>query len=129
MGRRQNRLKLHYGDGILPSNNTGGNSASLLPQYRSELDLLRSHDLTAGEVARASSSTFRPHDDVVFDMLHDQVFLGMVASGSCPVKAIPCLIEDLSALGVRYLYFSPRNMRRTKVDIVHVCYSLFYHYI
>ncbi len=75
-------------------------------------------DLTAEEISRASTVA-QVYD--VWETLHDQVFLGMVASSCCPVKAIPCLIEDLSALGVRFLYFSPRNMRRTKVAIVYAC--------
>ncbi len=120
-------MKLHYSDGgPFSTHNTGDNRKLLGELCYSELDIPRVHVLTAGEVARAPFSTFRQYDDVC-DMLHDEVFLGMVASGSCPVKAIPCLIEDLSVLGVRFLYFSPRSMRHTKVDIVHVCYSLFYH--
>ena len=34
---------------------------------------------------------------------------------SVPVKQeIPQLVEDISAAGVRFVYFSPRNMRRSK---------------
>ena len=39
----------------------------------------------------------------------------MVASGVQPRKGIVDLIEDLTASGVRFVYFSPRNMRRSKL--------------
>ena len=46
--------------------------------------------------------------------MKQQVFLGMAAS-SVPVrKEVPELMEDLTAAGVRFVYFSPRNMRRSK---------------
>ncbi len=94
------------------------NSDTSLPKHcYSEINLTHMHVLAAHEAARTSS--LRLHDDL-WETLHGQVFIGMVASSSCPVKAIPCLIEDLLALGVRFLYFSPRNMRRTKVDAMHL---------
>ncbi|OQS05388.1 hypothetical protein THRCLA_02470 [Thraustotheca clavata] len=39
----------------------------------------------------------------------------MVASGVQPRKGIVDLIEDLTAAGIRFVYFSPRNMRRSKL--------------
>ncbi|KAF0683095.1 Aste57867_24783 [Aphanomyces stellatus] len=45
----------------------------------------------------------------------DQIFLGMVASGVQPRKGMVGLIEDLTASGIRFVYFSPRNMRRSKL--------------
>ncbi|CAM9295439.1 unnamed protein product, partial [Chrysoparadoxa australica] len=50
----------------------------------------------------------------LWDFVHEQVFLGMVASSVAPRKAVSALIEDVSAAGVRFVYFSPRNMRRSK---------------
>lgn len=47
-----------------------------------------------------------------------QVFLGMAASFVPPKRDIVDLIEDVEAAGVRFVYFSPRNMRRSKVQIV-----------
>lgn len=44
-----------------------------------------------------------------------QVFLGMAASFVPPKRDIVALIEDVEAAGVRFVYFSPRNMRRSKV--------------
>eukprot|EP00611_Tribonema_gayanum_P022395 TRINITY_DN4484_c0_g1_i2.p1 TRINITY_DN4484_c0_g1~~TRINITY_DN4484_c0_g1_i2.p1 ORF type:complete len:508 (-),score=184.88 TRINITY_DN4484_c0_g1_i2:839-2362(-) len=46
--------------------------------------------------------------------MHEQVFLGMVASSVPPKKGMTSLIEDMMASGVRFVYFSPRNMRRSK---------------
>lgn len=44
-----------------------------------------------------------------------QVFLGMAASFVPPKRDIVALIEDVEAAGVRFVYFSPRNMKRSKV--------------
>jgi len=50
----------------------------------------------------------------LWPLMRQQVFLGMAAS-SVPVKMeVPQLMEDLTAAGVRFVYFSPRNMRRSK---------------
>lgn len=44
----------------------------------------------------------------------DKVFLGMAAS-SVPVrKDVPNTKEDLDAAGVRFVYFSAQNMKRSK---------------
>ena len=52
--------------------------------------------------------------DILFPLMRQQVFLGMAAS-SVPVKPdVPQLKEDLTAAGIRFIYFSPRNMRRSK---------------
>jgi len=54
--------------------------------------------------------------DVAFwNLLREQVFLGMVASSVPPKKDVPSLVEDLDAAGIRFVYFSPRNMRRSKL--------------
>jgi phosphoglycolate phosphatase-like HAD superfamily hydrolase len=43
-----------------------------------------------------------------------KVFLGMAAS-SVPVRPdVPNMMEDLTAAGIRFVYFSPRNMKRSK---------------
>lgn len=41
----------------------------------------------------------------------------MAASFVPPKRDIVALIEDVEAAGVRFVYFSPRNMRRSKVPI------------
>eukprot|EP01041_Mallomonas_annulata_P005454 gene5454-10961_t len=52
--------------------------------------------------------------DLLCPLMRQQVFLGVTAS-SVPVKPeIPQLVEDLTSAGVRFVYFSPRNMRRSK---------------
>ncbi|KAH9085054.1 hypothetical protein LEN26_020715 [Aphanomyces euteiches] len=51
----------------------------------------------------------------LWKLQEDQIFLGMVASGVQPRKGIVSLIEDLTACGIRFVYFSPRNMRRSKL--------------
>lgn len=46
--------------------------------------------------------------------MRQQVFLGLAAS-SVPVKAeVPNLMENFNSAGVRFIYFSPRNMKRSK---------------
>ncbi len=50
----------------------------------------------------------------LWTLMRQQVFLGMAAS-SVPVRPdVPNAMEDLSAAGVRFVYFSPRNMKRSK---------------
>lgn len=50
----------------------------------------------------------------IWSQMTQQVFLGMAAS-SVPIKAeVPDLKEELTRAGVRFVYFSPRNMRRSK---------------
>lgn len=50
----------------------------------------------------------------IWPLMRQQVFLGLAAS-SVPVKPeAPNLMENLSSAGVRFVYFSPRNMRRSK---------------
>jgi hypothetical protein len=50
----------------------------------------------------------------LWPLMRQQVFLGLAAS-SVPVKPeVPNLLENLNAAGVRFIYFSPRNMRRSK---------------
>jgi len=50
----------------------------------------------------------------LWPLMRQQVFLGLAAS-SVPVKKdVPNLREDLTSAGVRFVYFSPRNMRRSK---------------
>eukprot|EP01033_Poteriospumella_lacustris_P018497 gene18497-13314_t len=50
----------------------------------------------------------------LWNITRQQIFLGMVAS-SVPVREdVPVLKEALDAAGVRFIYFSPRNMKRSK---------------
>lgn len=52
--------------------------------------------------------------EALWNLQKDQIFLGMVASGIQPKKGVSGLIEDVMAAGVRFVYFSPRNMKRSK---------------
>lgn len=50
----------------------------------------------------------------LWPLMRQQVFLGLAAS-SVPVKPeVPDLLENLNSAGVRFIYFSPRNMKRSK---------------
>lgn len=50
----------------------------------------------------------------MWPILRQQVFLGMSAS-SVPIRpVINDIFEDLTQAGVRFVYFSPRNMRRSQ---------------
>jgi len=53
-------------------------------------------------------------DDLLWGLLRRQVLLGMVASSVLPRREVPGLVEEMMASGIRFLFFSPRNMRRTK---------------
>ena len=47
-------------------------------------------------------------------MVKNQIFLGMLGSQVIPRREIQKLLSCLSEAGVRFVYFSPRNMRRQK---------------
>ena len=47
-------------------------------------------------------------------VLKNQIFLGLLGSSVSPRKCISQIIEDFDNAGVRFVYFSSRNMRRTK---------------
>lgn len=47
-------------------------------------------------------------------LLNNQIFLGVLGSSITPRKEIEQLLMVFGEAGVRFVYFSPRNMRRTK---------------
>ena len=47
-------------------------------------------------------------------LINNQIFLGVLGSSVIPRKEIEKLLEIFDEAGVRFVYFSPRNMRRTK---------------
>lgn len=47
-------------------------------------------------------------------LINNQIFLGVLGSLIVPRKEIQQLLSTLSDAGVRFVYFSPRNMRRQK---------------
>ncbi|CCI46753.1 unnamed protein product [Albugo candida] len=67
----------------------------------------------------STESELKPHQGqqgkLLWEIQDDQIFLGMIASGVQPKACIPDFVEDLTASGIRFVYFSPRNMRRSKL--------------
>jgi len=49
-----------------------------------------------------------------WSMVKGQIFLGLLGSAVIPSKEIEPILEACTEAGVRFVYFSPRNMRRTK---------------
>mmetsp|Transcript_31329 Transcript_31329/g.65513 ORF Transcript_31329/g.65513 Transcript_31329/m.65513 type:complete len:1636 (-) Transcript_31329:697-5604(-) len=49
-----------------------------------------------------------------WSLIKNQIFLGLLGSSVRPRKEIEPLIDACAKAGVRWVYFSPRNMRRTK---------------
>lgn len=49
-----------------------------------------------------------------WSLVKNQIFLGLLGSSVRPRKEIEPLINSCAHAGVRFVYFSPRNMRRTK---------------
>lgn len=47
-------------------------------------------------------------------LLHNQIFLGVLGSLVIPRQETQGLLSTLQDAGVRFVYFSPRNMRLTK---------------
>lgn len=50
----------------------------------------------------------------IWPLIRQQIFLGMAASSVAVRSEMPGLRETLTASGIRFVYFSPRNMRRSK---------------
>ena len=67
-----------------------------------------------GRMSMRKSMMQKSIEATIWPHMTQQVFLGMAAS-SVPIKAdVPDLKEELTRAGVRFVYFSPRNMRRSK---------------
>lgn len=49
-----------------------------------------------------------------WSMIGSQIFLGVLGSSIIPRKEIEKLLATFAEAGLRFVYFSPRNMRRTK---------------
>jgi hypothetical protein len=65
----------------------------------------------------AENSSTAPSKDAVSEdwaLINKQIFLGVLGSSVIPRKEIEKLLETFGEAGVRFVYFSPRNMRRTK---------------
>eukprot|EP01034_Spumella_vulgaris_P022405 gene22405-28527_t len=85
----------------------GANSGTPIQVRKSRLLLNQLPLSSARQNGRASMRQ-------LWSLLRQQVFLGMAAS-SVPVRSdVPNTMEDLSSAGIRFVYFSPRNMKRSK---------------
>ena len=51
---------------------------------------------------------------VLKQLQHDQLFLGMVAMRDQPKTEVRSLVEHLMAAGIRFVFFSPENERKTQ---------------
>jgi len=49
-----------------------------------------------------------------WNLINNQIFLGVLGSSIIPRNEMEKLVETFDEAGVRFVYFSPRNMRRTK---------------
>ncbi len=65
----------------------------------------------SGEVAATLNKDSGADD---WSLIKNQIFLGLLGSCVSPRRDVASLIEDCTNAGVRFVYFSPRNMRRTK---------------
>lgn len=72
-------------------------------------------DVASSVPVNPSETGSSERDSMLWRIQEDQIFLGMVAAGVQPKRGIPDFIEDLTACGIRFVYFSPRNMRRSKL--------------
>ncbi|KAL7434025.1 hypothetical protein ACHAXM_003841, partial [Skeletonema potamos] len=61
----------------------------------------------------AGSNPHIPSHDY-WGLVKHQIFLGLLGSSVRPRKEIQPFIQSCNDAGVRFVYFSPRNMRRTK---------------
>jgi hypothetical protein len=49
-----------------------------------------------------------------WSLIRNQIFLGMLGSLVVPRREIQKVLDNMNEAGVRFVYFSPRNMRRQK---------------
>lgn len=61
-----------------------------------------------------SKDTTRDVASEEWSMIGSQIFLGVLGSSIIPRKEIAKLLSTFGEAGLRFVYFSPRNMRRTK---------------
>jgi hypothetical protein len=93
-------------------------SARVLAPGRNNKNLEESSGTSSGGGSTTGKSRHEQghgqDDDLLWGLLRRQVLLGMVASSVLPRRDVPGLVEEMMASGVRFIFFSPRNMRRTK---------------
>lgn len=69
-----------------------------------------------GQISYSAQSLARFGDESAFvsDIVHNQIFLGLVTLACEPKEDVCTFIEDLGAAGIRFVYFSPARGRRGK---------------
>lgn len=63
---------------------------------------------------RSTSDIPSLHQSEDWSILKNQIFLGLLGSSVSPRRFISHIIKDSDNAGVRFVYFSSRNLRRTK---------------
>ncbi|GMF12304.1 unnamed protein product [Phytophthora lilii] len=89
-------------------------SGQITPPFKRRGNLTLS-DVESSVGLHPSETSSVEKDSMLWRIQDDQIFLGMVATGVQPKQHTPDFIEDLNACGIRFVYFSPRNMRRSKL--------------
>ncbi|KAG7379218.1 hypothetical protein PHYPSEUDO_008869 [Phytophthora pseudosyringae] len=89
-------------------------SGQITPPFKRRGNLTMS-DIESSVGLHPSETSSVEKDSMLWRIQDDQIFLGMVATGVQPKQHTPDFIEDLNACGIRFVYFSPRNMRRSKL--------------
>lgn len=79
----------------------------------SHIYLMNNHVESATSSSGGSVSSSTPGTGF-WSLVKNQIFLGLLGSSVRPRKEIEPLIDACAKAGVRWVYFSPRNMRRTK---------------
>ena len=78
--------------------------------------LVSSHSEPPPLTSTAGAAPFLPtsSSSVLSGVQHDQLFLGMVAMRDQPKTEVRSLVEHLMAAGIRFVFFSPENERKTQ---------------
>ena len=64
--------------------------------------------------ASAAAGPGLSSDEDYWKLTKNQIFLGLLGSTSGPRKEIAPFIKNCNSAGIRFVFFSPRNMRRSK---------------
>uniref|UniRef100_M4C0G0 Cation-transporting P-type ATPase C-terminal domain-containing protein n=1 Tax=Hyaloperonospora arabidopsidis (strain Emoy2) TaxID=559515 RepID=M4C0G0_HYAAE len=103
--------------GLVPSKRTAkpmeAPSSGQVTPVRRRVMTFSDFESSAGPQPSETSSVEK--ESMLWRIQDNQIFLGMVATGVQPKQHTPDFIEDLNACGIRFVYFSPRNMRRSKL--------------
>jgi len=83
-----------------------------------EIERELEHELARGEPPEGDKEGAADADSISakedWTLMKNQIFLGLLGSTTTPRKDIAPLINKLEKAGIRFIYFSPRNMRRSK---------------